>query len=168
MKLQATLMLALLPVAVAVPAQAQEDPAPRRVSVTISPLHLLSPELHLMGEVRLAPRVGAAAILGAGRITDEDQTYRIWEAAVQLRYYPFGSFTRGMMLGADAGHVDVNGQIQSAMEDLVGTRAGGFIGYKMTWQSGLTAEAQIGPVYLWGEEESEVQTLHNLRLGWSF
>lgn len=168
MKLRHMLLPVLLHLVVAIPAHAQDDPSPRRVSVTISPFHLLSPELQVTGEVRLAPNVGAAAIVGAGRITDGGETYRIWEVGGQLRYYPFGSFAQGMMVGIDVGHVDVNGQIESAMEDLVGTRAGGFVGYKLTRPGGFTAEVQIGPVYLWGEERSELQTLHNLRIGWSF
>jgi hypothetical protein len=149
--------------------QAQDEPSPRAVSVTVSPFHLLNPQLHVTGEVRLAPRVGAAAVLAAGRVTDEEETYRIWEAGGQLRYYLLGSFTQGMMIGVDVGHVDVNGQMANPMEYLVGTRAGGFIGYKITGSSGFTAEVQLGPVHVWGDgDTSEWQTLHNLKLGWSF
>jgi hypothetical protein len=139
------------------------------VSVTISPFHLLSPQLHVTGELRLAPKVSTAAMLGAGKVTDEGQTYRIWEIGGQLRYYLFGSFSHGMMLGVDVGYVDVNGQPESAMEMLVGTRAGGFLGYKRTLTGGFTAEVQLGPVYVWGyEDNSEWQTLTNLKVGWSF
>jgi hypothetical protein len=139
------------------------------VSVTISPFHLLNPQLHLTAELRLAPRMSTAAILGAGKITEEGQTYRIWEIGGQFRFYPVGSFSHGMMLGADVGYVDVNGQPEGAMEMLVGTRAGGFLGYKKTWKSGFTVEAQLGPVYVWGNaDDSEWQTLTNLNVGWSF
>jgi hypothetical protein len=113
--------------------------------------------------------MSTAAILGVGKVTDEGQTYRIWEVGGQFRYYLFGSFSHGMMLGADVGYVDVNGQIEHAMDYLVGTRAGGFLGYKRTMKSGFTAEAQIGPVYVWGNaDNSELQTLMNLKVGWSF
>jgi hypothetical protein len=164
-----TAVLTLLALGVAAPVHAQDNPTPRKVSVTVSPLHLLNPQIHVTGEVRLAPRMGAAAILGAGRVTDEGQTYRIWEVGGQFRYYIVGSFTHGMMLGADVGYVDVNGQMANAMQYLVGTRAGGFLGYKRTLRSGFTAEAQIGPLYVWGDAgNSEPQTLLNLKVGWSF
>jgi hypothetical protein len=55
------------------------------------------------------------------------------------------------------------------MEMLVGTRAGGFLGYKLILKSGFTAEVQLGPVYVWGNAgDSELQTLHSLKLGWSW
>jgi hypothetical protein len=108
-------------------------------------------------------------MLGGGNVTEEGQTYRIWEIGGQVRYYVLGSFSHGMMLGADVGYVDVNGQPESAMEMLVGTRAGGFLGYKLILKRGFTAEVQLGPVYVWGNDgASEWQTLHNLKLGWSF
>jgi hypothetical protein len=55
------------------------------------------------------------------------------------------------------------------MEMLVGTRAGGFLGYKKTLKGGFTVEAQLGPVYVWGNaDDSELQTLTRLNVGWSF
>lgn len=148
---------------------AQETSSAHRVSVTLSPLHLLSPQLHVTGEARWAPRVGAALILGGGEVTEEEQTYRIWEIGGQLRCYVLGSFAHGVMLGADVGHVDVDGEPESAMEMLVGTRAGGFVGYKHVLKRGFTAEVQLGPVFVWGDGgRTEWQTLHTLALGWSF
>jgi hypothetical protein len=58
--------------------------------MTISPLHLLNPELHVTGELRLAPRMSTAASLGVGRIAEERQTYRIWEVGGQLRFSSLG------------------------------------------------------------------------------
>ncbi len=164
-----TAVLALSSLCVSVPLGAQETSPSHRVSVTISPLHLLNPQLHVTGEVRLASRVSTAAMLGRGNVTEEEQTYPIWEIGGQVRYYVLGSFSHGMMLGADVGYVDVKGQPEGAMEMLVGTRAGGFLGYKRILKSGFTAEVQLGPVYVWGDAgNSEWQTLHSLKLGWSF
>jgi hypothetical protein len=161
--------LALSSLFVPVPLGAQETPPSHRVSITISPLHLLSPQLQVTSEVRLAPRLSMAAMLGGGNVTEEEETYRIWEIGGQVRYYVLGSFSHGMMLGADVGYVDVNGQPEGAMEMLVGTRAGGFLGYKLILKSGFTAEVQLGPVYVWGNAgDSELQTLHSLKLGWSW
>jgi hypothetical protein len=109
-------------------------------------------------------------MLGAGRVTDEGTTSTIWEAGGQFRYYLLGSFVHGMMVGADAGYVDVDTRIANPITYLVGAHAGGFLGYKFSMRLGFTAETQIGPVYLWGEsaETSELQTLVNLKVGWSF
>ena len=148
-----------------------EDQAPQhKVSITISPFHLLNPEPHLTGELQLAPKMSVAAMLGAGMITDEGKSCGIWEVGGQIRYYLLGSFNHGMMLGADVGYVDVNGQIENPIAYYVGARAGAFIGYKIAMKIGFTAEIQIGPVYLWGEnaENSELQTLENLKVGWTF
>jgi hypothetical protein len=162
-------LLALSALGASAPLRAQDGPPPHKVSVTISPFHLLSPELQVTGELRLAPRLSGAAIVGAGKVTDEGQTYNIWEVGGQLRFYVLGSFSHGMMLGADVGYVDVNGQPASAMEMLVGTRAGGFLGYKWSMKRGFTAEVQLGPVYVWGDDgTSEAQTLTNFKIGWSF
>jgi hypothetical protein len=164
-----TAVLALFLLFVSVPLGAQETSPAHSVSITISPLHLLNPQLHVTGEKRLAPRVSTAAMLGGGNVTEEEQTYRIWEIGGQVRYYVLGSFSHGMMLGTDVGYVDVNGKPEGAMEMLVGTRVGGFLGYKRILKSGFTAEVQLGPVYVWGDGgTSEWQTLHNLKLGWSF
>ena len=149
---------------------AGEDALPYKMSITISPFHLFNPELHLTGEFRLAPKMSVAAMLGAGRITDEGKTCNIWEAGGQFRYYLFGSFDHGMMIGADAGYVDIDAQIENPIAYLVGAHAGGFLGYKYSMKIGFTAEIQIGPIYLWGEsaETSELQTLESFKVGWSF
>ena len=157
-------------IAFSVAARAEDQAPQHKVSITISPFHLLCPELHLTGELRLAPKMSIAAILGAGRITDEGKRSSIWEVGGQFRYYLFGSFTHGMMLGVDAGYIDVDTQIENPIAYLVGAHAGGFVGYKFSMKNGFTAEIQIGPIYLWGEsaETSELQTLENFKVGWLF
>lgn len=151
-------------------AHAGEIASDHNVSITTSPFHLLNPELHVTGELRLAPKMSVAAMLGAGRITDEGKTCNIWEAGGQFRYYLFGSFNHGLMIGADAGYVDIDAQIENPIAYLVGAHAGGFLGYKYSMEIGFTGEIQIGPIYLWGEsaETSELQTLESLKVGWSF
>lgn len=160
----------MLILALPVSAHGGKASSDRDVSITISPFHLLNPELHVTGEFRLAPKMSVSAMLGAGRITDEGRTCNIGEAGGQIRYYPLGSFSHGMMLGVDAGYVDIDARIENPIAYLVGVRAGGFIGYKYSTKIGFTAEFQIGPIYLWGESEdtSELQTLLNLKVGWSF
>ena len=147
---------------------AGEDTSQHNVSITISPFHLLNPELHLTGELRLAAKMSAAAMLGAGMVTDDDKRYGIWEVGGQFRYYLLGSFIHGMMLGADVGYVDVNGQMEHPMAYYVGARAGAFLGYKIAIKTGFTVEAQYGPVYVReNANNSELQTLVNFKVGWS-
>jgi len=168
MKSVVTAFILLLSSSVSV--HAGEVASDHKVSVTISPFHLLNPELHVTGEFRLAPKISVSAALGAGRITDEGETCNIREAGGQFRYYPLGSFAHGMMLGVDTGYTDIDARIENPIAYLVGVHAGGFIGYKYSTKSGFTAEFQIGPIYLWGEsaDTSEIQTLLNLKVGWSF
>ena len=147
---------------------AGEDASQHNVSITISPFHLLNPELHLTGELRLAAKMSAAAMLGAGMVTDDDKRYGIWEVGGQFRYYLLDSFIHGMMLGADVGYVDVNGQMEHPMAYYVGARAGAFLGYKIAIKTGFTVEAQYGPVYVReNADNSELQTLINFKVGWS-
>lgn len=159
----------LLPFILFVAVYAGENASQHDVSITISPFHLLNPELHLTGEFRLGAKMSVAAMLGAGRVTDEGKTYSIWEVGGQFRYYLLGTFTHGMMIGADFGYIDVIGRIANPMAYYVGARAGGFLGYKITKKSGFTAEVQYGPIYVReSAENSEMQTLINLKVGWSF
>ncbi|MBN2384918.1 hypothetical protein JXQ70_18750 [bacterium] len=148
---------------------AEESASQHNVSLTISPFRFENPELYISGELRLAPKIGVAAMLGAGRITDEGTTCTIWEGGGQFRYYLLGSFAHGIMIGADLGYVGLDDEIENPRAYLVGTHAGGFLGYKFSMKKGFTAELQIGPVYLWGKtaDTSESQTLLALNVGWS-
>ena len=151
-------------------AYAKKDTSQHNVSLTISPFRFLNPELYLSGELLLSPKMSVAAMLGAGRITDEGKTCNIWEGGGQFRYYLLGSFAHGIMIGSDIGYVGIDAQIENPINYLVGAHAGGFLGYKFSMKVGFTAELQIGPVYLWGKtaDTSELQTLLALNVGWSF
>ncbi|MBM4361886.1 MAG: hypothetical protein FJ104_04345 [Deltaproteobacteria bacterium] len=141
-----------------------------RVSVTLSPLHLLNPEAHLTGEGRLTRKMSVAVMGGAGKVTSEGTSSFIWEAGGQFRFYPLGSFAHGLMVGADAGYTYVNPELENPVAYLAGVHAGGFLGYKYSMDVGFTTECQIGPVYLWGRSDktTEWQTLLALKVGWSF
>lgn len=161
--------LALTALLVSVPLASQDAPPARRVSLTLSPLHLLDPQLHVTGEVRLASRWSASATLAGGTVSEEQQSYRLREIGGQVRFYVLGTFQHGLMVGADVGHVDANGQPDGAMELLIGTRVGGFLGYKRILGRGVTAIVQLGPVHVRGHGgATEWQTLHTLGVGWSW
>ena len=156
-------------IAFSVAARAEDQAPQHKVSITISPFHLFSPVLHVTGELRLANKIGAAAILGGGLVSEEDKSYGTWEVGGQFRYYLLGSFTHGLMLGADVGYLHVAGQHDFPMEYCVGARAGIFVGYKITTKMGFTFEVQLGPQYVReSANNAEWQTLENLKVGWSF
>jgi hypothetical protein len=151
-------------------AHAGEAARAHRVSITTSPFRLLNPEAHLTGELRLSRKFSIAAMMGAGTVSFEGERSGIFEVGGQFRYYLLGAFPHGFMLGADAGYVYVNPEFGDPVTYLAGAHAGGFLGYKYSMEIGLTGEFQIGPVYLWGRtaETTELQTLINLNVGWSF
>jgi hypothetical protein len=72
---------------------ADADHAHHAASITFSPLHLLQPFLQVTGELRLDDKIGAAAILGAGQVSEDSRRYGAWEVGGQFRYYLFGSFS---------------------------------------------------------------------------
>ncbi|MFH1230068.1 MAG: hypothetical protein V1709_01085 [Planctomycetota bacterium] len=157
-------------IAFAVAARAEDQAPWHKVSITISPFHLVNPVLQVTGELRLANKISAAAILGGGQVQDEnDKSYGVWEVGGQFRYYLLGSFTHGLMLGADAGYIHVAGQLDSPIDYYVGIRTGIFVGYKIVTKRGFTFEVQIGPQYVRkSANNTELQTLENLKVGWSF
>ncbi len=162
-------IIVLTIIAFSVAARAEDQAPQRKVSITISPFHLLSPVLHVTGELRLAKKIGAAAILGGGWVSENDKSYGTWEVGGQFRYYLLGSFTHGLMLGADAGYIHVAGKLDSPMDYFVGVRAGTFVGYKIVTKNGFTFEVQFGPQYVReSANNAEWQTLTNLKVGWSF
>jgi hypothetical protein len=156
-------------IAFSVAARAEDQAPQHKVSITISPFHLFNPVLQVTGELRLANKIGAAAILGGGLVSEEDKSYGAWEVGGQFRYYLLGSFTHGLMLGADAGYLHVAGQLDFPMAYCVGVRAGTFVGYKIATKIGFTLDVQIGPQYVReSANNAEWQTLANLKVGWSF
>ena len=76
-------------------AQAKDDNE-RKVSVTVSPLHLVVPMVELTGEFRLDDKVGLAAIGGVG----SSAGVALWELGGQARYYFLGDFADGLLVGA--------------------------------------------------------------------
>ncbi len=147
---------------------ADVDDVQHAASITISPLHLLNPILQVTGELRLDDAIGTAVILGAGRVTEDSRHYWAWEVGGQFRYYLFGSFTHGMMLGAEVGYVHVAGDLDDPMGYYAGVRMGAFAGYKIVTNCGFTFDAQLGDQYIMVTDKAEWQPLINLKVGWSF
>ena len=165
----ASLAVVLALGALSVPAPAEAQAQLRKTSITISPIALFNPILELTGERRLANKIGIAAIVGGGSVSEEGKRYGVWEVGGQFCCYLFGSFTRGLMLGAHVGYLHATGQLESPTSYYVGTQAGAFVGYKIAMKAGFTFDVQLGPMYVRASAtNAELQTLANLRVGWSF
>jgi hypothetical protein len=160
----------------------QPKPQPQKLSITMSPIHLFLPVLELSAEHRLSRNLGVAAMLGAGKLTDPDtdNTFNVFEVGGSLRYYALGTFKKGMQLGGAAEYVRLKGDdLNDSMISGVGNGLliALFVGYKHTFGSGLTLEAQLGPQLLVLRAESDdggesasnaTGTYLNLNAGWSF
>jgi hypothetical protein len=151
------------------PARAEAQAQPHRTSITISPIQLFNPVLEITGERRLADKAGLAVFAGGGSVSEEDKRYGVWEVGAQFRGYLLGSFTRGLILGAHVGYLDASGELESPTAYYVGTQVGVFLGYKIATKAGLTFDVQLGPMHIrTSATQTELQTLANLRVGWSF
>jgi hypothetical protein len=179
------------------PPEVVEPPAPHErdnlgpfLSLTFSPLHLLSPIFELEVEAKVVPHFGAALIAGIGSIKAEGtasgvpaQKFSAYELGAQLVGYPLQPF-ESLQLGAELLWIKVstesyNGQQISA--DAGGVAVGPFVGYKLVTRAGFTFFAQGGFEYLvakadasdnLGNSASDKRSafipLLNLNLGWSF
>jgi len=91
---------------------AEEGASCHKLTITVSPFRLLNPELYLSGEKPLSRKVTIAAMIGAGRITNENITCSIMGIGGQIRYCLIDSFSHGVMIGPDIGYVGLGAQIE--------------------------------------------------------
>ena len=155
-------------------------PAPDEpmVSVTMSPIHLVIPMLELSAEVRILPRFGVAVIAGGGatRIKQTDELIKLVEGGISPRYYVWGSFRRGLQVGAELLYLHaIADDFTGATISASGLSVSPYVGYKWTHRSGFTFEAQGGVSILairgegqmTSSSSTEVGPLVNLQVGWS-
>ena len=173
------------------PSQVVQQPGPpppeRTVAVTISPVHLLFPIVEVTAELRVGPRLGVAAIVGAGALevrsaAGEDLSFTAGELGASVRYYVTGSFRQGVQVGGEVMYlyVKLDDTTQGVQATGDGLSLGPFVGYKWTGRGGFTAEAQLGLLVTAirahaddgatsaTEEKSRAYPLLNANLGWSF
>jgi hypothetical protein len=161
------------------PAQmAQPAPLPPpadgpRVSLTISPIHLLFPMLEVTAELRVQDRLGLALIGGLGHVLG----VRVQELGAQARWYVTGHFARGLHLGVEALYLRADLADLSTTVSGEGLSVGPFVGYKLGWPSGFTLDGQAGVALVAARARSSGSTssggrttlpLLNLNLGWTF
>ena len=163
----------------------------KKVSITNSPFHLVMPVLELMAEYQVAPKIGAAGILGYGNITEIDDwgdevEVPILEIGGQLNYYLLGNFDKGMQVGLEVLYLNASAEDEDVSVSVDGLAVGPYLGYKWTAGFGLTFDIQAGyeKLLLRGEAEDksddvfeefgieeEEETgipLLNINIGWSF
>lgn len=156
------------------PVRAERD---QRVSVTWSPIHLVLPVVELTGEYNVAPHMGAGAILGAGRVTNDDETVTATaiEVGAQFNYYFLDRFS-GLHAGVEGIYLHLSDVEQDLTASGAGFAVGPYAGYKLMTSIGFTFVAQLGVSYLainaktstQTSSDSKVSPLLNLNVGWSF
>jgi len=149
------------------------------VSLTISPVHLILPVVELQGEFKLNPKMSASAILGFGKVSDEDNIINatVFELGGQFSYYLIGDFDHGMQLGAEVLFVHLS-DTEATPGGVFGggLSVGPYVGYKIAADFGLTFAAQLGVAFLAvrastdnsSASEERIAPLLNINLGWSF
>jgi hypothetical protein len=162
----------------------------RHVSLTISPLHLISPILELELEASPTPHLGLGAIGGFGSIKAESNDpqldgtrFSAYELGLQVIAYPLQDFS-SLQLGGELLWIKVSTEKigdTDVKANAGGVAVGPFIGYKLITDAGFTLFVQGGFQYVavkanatnsLGERADEEQNtfipLLNFNLGWSF
>jgi hypothetical protein len=162
----------------------------KRVSITLSPLHLLSPIFEAQVDVMIVPHFGMALLGGVGTITAESndpvidgEKFSAYELGGQLIAYPLRDFS-SLQLGAELLWIHVSTESFAGTEvtaNAGGVAAGPLVGYKLITKAGFTFFVQGGFQYAFVQaeasdsqgnretaEKSDFIPLLNLNLGWSF
>ena len=121
----------------------------KKLSITNSPIHLSLSILELMAEYQVAPKIGAAGILGYGSITETDNwgdevEIPILEIGGQLNYYLLGNFDKGMQVGLEVLYLNASAEDEDVSVSVDGLAIGPYLGYKWTAGFGLTFDIQAG------------------------
>jgi len=123
------------------------------VSLTISPLHLVTSIVEVNGEFKVDKNLGVALILGSGTFktttvgnsTIQGDTYSIREYGFQVNYYPNSNFSQGLQYGIEIMKIDLDlissNNIKSSGS---GVAFGPYLGYKTDLGIGLILVSQIG------------------------
>jgi hypothetical protein len=149
------------------------------VAITVSPVHLAIPMAEVTTEVRLADKLGIAAILGIGSFRDKasNMSVNLYEGGVSGRYYVLGSFRKGLQVGAEALYLKADTEASNIEVKAAGLSLAPFVGYKWTHRSGFTFDGQLGVAFMALRAEAEtgqmasddeIGPLLNLNVGYSF
>jgi hypothetical protein len=162
------------------PSPAQEQDSGPKISITFSPLHLILPIVEFTGEYRVAPKIGAAIIVGGGSVKAGSTTANAFEVGASVRYYLLGNFAKGLQLGGEVDYLKVAATQSDVAAKAQGVAVGPFFGGKWTSSFGLTFDGQLGYQYLVAQGHASSGTsastsnasknlvLLNLNVGFSF
>lgn len=152
-----------------------------RFTVSLSPVHLALPVGELMAEYNVNGKLGVAGILGAGSVTVEDSLGSevkgtVFEVGAQGNYYLWGSFRKGLHVGAEALYLYADMESNGVTAKGAGLSVSGYLGYKHTFSFGLALILQLGYGYTVVAAETEGDSssdskglfLLNLNVGWTF
>lgn len=134
----------------------------RNISLTISPLHLLSPIFEAQVEFMPTESFGISGIFGKGTMdieidniygADETETVSAFEAGLQGRYY-FSPY-KGLHVGAELMYIDVGvEEDQNISGQAEGVAVGPLAGWKGVWGNGFTMVAQAGLQFVMAKAEA--------------
>ena len=144
------------------------------ISLTINPRQILKTFGEGSVEMALRPNIGLGGIAGIGRSDSEFQ----YDIGVHGRYYPLGTFVGGIYVGGQFLYLNVIHHDET--DDVIAhvLYPGFFGGGKYIFDVGFTIDGQIGLTYTTALvrdqranasiKTSNIDTLFNLNLGWSF
>lgn len=134
----------------------------RNISLTISPLHLVSPIFEAQAEFMPTESFGISGIFGKGtmdlKIQDiygrsETEKISVLEAGMQARYY-FSPY-EGWHMGAELMYIDVGlDPDQNVSGQANGVAVGPLGGWKGVWGNGFTLIAQAGVQFVMAKAEA--------------
>lgn len=116
---------------------------PTRVSIVLSPLELVEPVVHVVGEFRVARTHGIGPDVAVGSI---DGAF-VWALGGQYAWYCIGDFEHGMQLGASLRYLQSN-ETQAGISSVGRAIAiGPMVGYKYVAPFGLTLGLNGGVMF---------------------
>ncbi|MBI2391286.1 MAG: hypothetical protein HYV09_16980 [Deltaproteobacteria bacterium] len=166
----------------AAPAEFEEEPSHRWVTITWQPLQALIPLASFAVEARLASRWSASVVLGYGNAPvyvsgDRKERKPALQLGALASYYVAGSFDDGgVHVGAAAQWTRVDGDARLATGAVrPGLLLGPLVGFKWVLRGGFTLDSQIGIGFLAAEgggappndPDQKTALLGSFGIGWT-
>lgn len=86
----------------------EADATTKRITLTISPLHLFAPIVEINGEFKASDNLGVALIAGVGNQSSlGGDTYSVSEYGIQVNYYSGSNFNQGVQYGVELMKINV-------------------------------------------------------------
>lgn len=141
----------------------------KRLTVSVSPLHLMAPVAEVTGEYAVSEDFGVAGIAGVG---GRDGAYMLGFGA-QAIWYATGDFQQGFQVGGELIYNEVGASWRGHSVALLGGLGlAPFVGYKVSSVEGFTGIIQAGPQFIsganaFGGSGAATAFMLNLNVGWT-